>query len=176
MRVDWTSLFKHPQTYLLLFGTALGYGGLIFFSGSRPLAWFGGGSVATAMVGSWVIGYRSSPSTTEDSSNLLETVVFKRCIEHIETQVAQGVYSTWQPVRDAALQSQTFAARIYEQESSLQAELLEALHTVVDLAQQVADGLKVKAPCGSGTDSNTDLSANGSGAVTAELRSHAKDP
>jgi len=144
MRTNWTALVRQPQTYLLLCGTVIGYGLLIHLSGSRPLAWLGGTGVATVMVGSWVVGYRSSPSIAHDSSNLLEAAVFRHCIEKLETHLTQDMYVTWQPVKDWALQSQTFATRICEQDSFLQSELLEALHTVIDLAQQVADGLKVK--------------------------------
>lgn len=145
MPIDWPALGRQPQTYLLLLGTAFGYGLLIAFAGNRPVIWLGGGAVATAMASSWVTGYRSSLVHSEDHSDLLKPISFQRRIEAIQTQVARDSYRTWQPVKDWALQSQTFAVRICDREPTLRTELLEALYTVVNLAQQVADGLRVQA-------------------------------
>ncbi len=145
MSINWPALGRHPQTYGLLLGTALGYGLLISLAGNRPVAWVGGGAVATVMVGSWVTGYGVSPTGENDDTDLLNAASFARRIDAIQAQVARDSYQTWQPVKDWALQSQGFAMGICDRESTLRAELLEALYTVVELAQQVADGLQVQA-------------------------------
>ncbi|MGD1858240.1 MAG: hypothetical protein ACFB2W_28725 [Leptolyngbyaceae cyanobacterium] len=143
MPINWPALGRQPQTYLLLLGTAFGYGLLIALAGNRPVAWVGGGAVATVMASSWVTGYRSASVGAHDDSNLLNASTFQRRIETIQAEVARD--RTWQPVKDWALQSQTFAVRICDREPTLRPELLEALYTVVELAQQVADGLRVQA-------------------------------
>ena len=145
MPINWSALGRQPQTYGLLLGTALGCGLLVILAGNRPVAWLGGGAVATVMAGSWVTAYRSSSSGVQDDSDLLNAANFQRRIEAIQVQVARDGYQTWQPVKAWALQSQTFAMGICDRESTLRTELLEALHTVVELAQQVADGLQVQA-------------------------------
>jgi hypothetical protein len=143
MQIHWSALGRQPQTYLLLLGTALGYAALIGISGNRPLVWLGGGAVATVMVGSWVSGYRAVPRTAEATSDLLDASAFQAQIAAIHARVVRSGLETWQPVKTWALQSQTYAAQICEREPMLRVELLEALYTVVDLAQQVADALKV---------------------------------
>ena len=51
MPINWPALGRQPQTYLLLLGTAFGYGLLIALAGNRPVAWVGGGAVATQATG-----------------------------------------------------------------------------------------------------------------------------
>lgn len=145
MPINWSTLSRQPQTYLFILGTALGYGLLLVLAGNRPVAWVGGGAVATAMAGSWVTGYRTSSTQLDTDHDLLDTASFQRRIEAIQSQLPRASYRTWQPVKDWAVESQTFAASICDREPSLHTELLEALYTVVNLAQQVADGLQVQA-------------------------------
>ncbi|MBE7385909.1 MAG: hypothetical protein F6J95_031540 [Leptolyngbya sp. SIO1E4] len=144
MKTFWISCLKQPQTPLVLLGTALGLGLLITHSGNRPLAWFGGGAVATVMVSSWISGSHSSRSTVDEMSDLLNPAIFRCRIEAIQVKIARTHQAAWKPVRYWALQSQACAVHICDRDPWLQTELLEALHTVVDLAQKVADGLQVK--------------------------------
>ena len=141
--MNWSALSRQPQTYLLMLGTALGYGLLLLLAGNRPVAWVGGGAVAAAMAGSWVTGYRTSSQVNSDH-DLLDAATFHHRIEAIQPQVPRTSYRTWQPVKEWAMESQTFAARICDREPTLHTELLEALYTVVNLAQQVAEGLQVQ--------------------------------
>ena len=143
MSINWSTLSRQPQTYLLLVGTGLGYSLLLFLAGNRPVAWIGGGAVATAMAGSWMTGYRLSSDRSADH-DLLDAASFQRRIEAIQVQVPRASSRTWQPVKAWAMESQTFAARICDREPTLHTELLEALYTVVSLAQQVAEGLQVQ--------------------------------
>lgn len=145
MSINWSTLGRQPQTYGLLLGTALGYGLLILLAGNRPVAWVGGGVVATVMASSWVTGYQvSSKEAAEYDGDWLNAANFQRRIDSIHAQVARDHDKTWQPIKTWALQSQAFAMRICDREPTLRPELLEALYTVVDLAQQVADGLQVQ--------------------------------
>ena len=146
MAIHWSAFVKQPQTPLLLFGTALGYGLLIALAGNRPLVWLGGGAIATVMVGRWFKDSHALPRQgINDDSNLLNSVSFQRRMIRIQVQIAPDNHQFWQPVKAWTSKSQECAVRICDREPSLRPELLEALHTVVNLAQQVADGLRVQA-------------------------------
>jgi hypothetical protein len=131
-----------PQTYLLLGGTALGYALLMVLAGPKPLPGLAGAGVAVAMVGTWARGFR--PELAElNSSDLLNPQVFASRFNGLGQRVPPLAQNPWQPVQTWATESQRFAARIYDLDPLLQVELLEALHTVLDLSGQVADGLAV---------------------------------
>lgn len=134
--------WNQPQTYLLLLGTALGYGALLWLAGPKPVAILGGGGISAAMVGSWAMGCRQRGGETS-SSNLLEAEVFRSQIEPLGKRVPTASQAIWKESLGWATASQRFAARICEREPMLQVELLEALHTVMALSKQVAEGLAV---------------------------------
>lgn len=134
--------WNQPQTYLLLLGTALGYGALLWLAGPKPVAFIGGGGISVAMVGSWAAGCRRQ-AEAEPSGDLLNTEVFRSQIDPLGKRVPGASQPTWKEAQAWATASQRFAARIYDREPMLQVELLDALHTVMALSQQVAEGLAV---------------------------------
>lgn len=136
------TLWTQPQTYLLLLGTALGYGGLLWLAGPKPITVLGGGGISAAMIGSWAWGFRP-PKNEDPSSNLLDAAVFRSQIDPLGKRVPTASQPTWTEAQAWAVASQRFAARICEREPMLQGDLLEALHTVMALSQQVAEGLAV---------------------------------
>ncbi|MBE9138789.1 hypothetical protein IQ254_16575, partial [Nodosilinea sp. LEGE 07088] len=131
-----------PQTYVLLGGTALGYALLIVLAGPRPIAGLAGAGVAMAMVGTWARGFRIEQSDI-NSSDLLNDRVFMGQFTALGQRVPPTAHNSWGQVQTWATESQRFATRIYGLDPLLQVELLEALHTVLDLSGQVADGLAV---------------------------------
>ncbi|MFH7245214.1 MAG: hypothetical protein ACHWZW_20445 [Spirulina sp.] len=134
--------WNQPQTYLLLLGTALGYGALLWLAGPKPMAILGGGGISVAMVGSWAAGCRRQ-AEAEPSGDLLEAEVFLGQIEPLGKRVPTASQAIWKESLAWATASQRFADRIYDREPMLQVELLEALHTVMALSKQVAEGLAV---------------------------------
>jgi hypothetical protein len=134
----WTT----PQTYLLLGGTALGYALLMVLAGPRPVAGVAGAGVAAAMVGSWAVGCRPD-QVTASGSDLLDDRTFAAQLTPLGQRVPAKAQKAWREVQTWAIESQRFAARIYDRDPMLQVELLEAMHTVLDLSGQVADGLAV---------------------------------
>ncbi len=142
MAINWSKCLAQPQTYLLLAGTALGYTALLWLAGPRPLAWLGGGGVAAAMVSRWVTGFRTSEAALQNG-DLLNADIFSHQLELLARRIPTKHQKTWRQAQLWAMESQSFAYRIYDRDSLLQVELLEAMHTVIDLAQQVADGLAV---------------------------------
>ena len=143
MATQKPGFWRQPQTYLLLAGTGLGYAALLLVVGARPLAWVTGGGISAAMVGTWTTGFRRPSEPLTSGSNLLESESFAQQLQQFDQRVPQKGQGTWRQVRTWAVESQRFAERIYEQDSLLQIELLEAMHTVVDLARQVAEALEV---------------------------------
>lgn len=137
-----STFWSLPQTYLLLGGTALGYALLIFLAGPKPVVGLAGAGVAAAMVGSWATGFRSEIKDTS-GSDLLNTQTFVGQLSNLGQRVPSRSRPAWQEVASWAAESQRFAARIYDRDPLLQVELLEAMHTVLDLSGQVADGLAV---------------------------------
>jgi hypothetical protein len=142
MAINWSRCWGQPQTYLLLIGTALGYAALLGLAGPRPLAWAGGGGIAAAMGVSWVAGFRRSPAVAL-GHDLLDADTFNHQLDPLGRRVPAQGQKTWRQVQGWATESQRFAAQIYQRDPLLQVELLEALHTVIDLAKQVAEGLTV---------------------------------
>ncbi|WP_040698114.1 hypothetical protein [Nodosilinea nodulosa] len=137
-----STFWSQPQTYLLLGGTALGYGLFLALVGPKPVAGLAGAGVAAAMVGSWAVGCR--PTEFEASgSDLLDAQTFALQLGTLGQRVPTKAQKTWRQVEAWATESQQFAARIYGRDPLLQVELLEAMHTVLDLSGQVADGLAV---------------------------------
>ncbi|WOD39014.1 hypothetical protein [Nodosilinea sp. E11] len=137
-----SSLWTLPQTYLLLGGTALGYALLIWLAGPKPIAGLAGAGVAVAMVSSWAMGFRAQPQAANDG-DLLNEQIFARQLGILGQRVPPKSQKAWQQVQVWATESQRFASRIYDRDSLLQLELLEAMHTVLDLSGQVADGLAI---------------------------------
>ena len=137
-----STFWSQPQTYVLLGGTALGYALLMLLAGPKPLAVLAGSGVAAAMVSSWAAGFRPSPAAAT-GSDLLDAPTFAAQLGTLEQRVPSKSQPTWRQVQAWATESQQFAARIYSRDPLLQVELLEAMHTVLDLSGQVADGLAV---------------------------------
>ncbi len=143
MATQKPGFWRQPQTYLLLAGTGLGYAALLLVAGFRPLTWLAGGGISAAMVGTWAAGFRRQTEPSLSNSNLLEGDSFARQLQEFDQRVPQKGQMTWRRASTWATESQKFAERIYQQDPLLQVELLEAMHTVIDLARQVAEALQV---------------------------------
>jgi hypothetical protein len=149
MSINWSTLFRQPQTYLLLTGMGLGY--LRGFA--RVACWLGrihwpgwlAEGISAAMVGTWawLTGFQTKSGTLANSDLLDATDNFAARLRQLNQQVPAKSRPTWEQAEAWATESQRFAERIYERDPMLQVELLEAMHTVLNLARQVAEGLKV---------------------------------
>ncbi|MDJ0706774.1 MAG: hypothetical protein QNJ46_26175 [Leptolyngbyaceae cyanobacterium MO_188.B28] len=142
MKVDWPRIIRLPQTYGLLAGALAGYVGFVLWLGPRPVVWISGGGIAAVMAGGWVSSFRRQ-AISQSPSDLLVTAVFEQQMNTIEAKVPNRAEAVWRQTRQWARESQVFAAQIAQQDPLLQVELLEATHTVLGLAQQVADALQV---------------------------------
>lgn len=145
MNLSWRRIFRLPQTYFLLIGIGLGYFCLIFWLGSRPVVLVSGGIITLAMIASWLWEFRKKPVPPESTANLLDRETFLTQLVALERNIPSLPEPRWERVRNWAQSIQEFAQRIAEREPTLTPELLEALHTVLDLSRQVVEALQVMA-------------------------------
>ncbi|PSN05721.1 hypothetical protein C7271_08190 [filamentous cyanobacterium CCP5] len=140
--MGWAVLLRQPQTYLLLVGIGLGFALLVGLAGWRPWVWIGGGTIAAIMLFTWMTGFRSTPSVLV-AGDLLNGQVLQQELDTLAQKVPQPRQKPWPQVRTWAEDAQRFAERICDRDPLMRADLLEALHTVLDLARQVAEALQV---------------------------------
>lgn len=136
----WRQVFRSPQTYGLFAGTALGYFGFVIWLGERPIVFGVGGAIALATLGAWL--WQLHQASAEWAANLLDRATFLAQLAVLDRRFPTISQATWQEARQWAQATQGFAARIAHREPSLTPELLEALHTVLALAGQVAEALQ----------------------------------
>ncbi len=144
MNLFWRRVFSLPQTYFLLTGALLGYLCLILWLRPRPVVLLSGGAIALAMISTWLWEFRPKQSPQERATaNLLDQEIFLVQLTALEGNIPTLPESAWQRARHWAHKSQEFAQRIAEREATLIPELLETLHTVLDLSGQVVEALQV---------------------------------
>lgn len=143
MATQTPRFWQQPQTYVLLLGTGLGWAALVWLAGARVPTWLAGGGISAAMVATWARGFHHQEEGSFNDSNFLAGQAFANQLAQVAQRVPSSAQATWQKAATWSTESQRFAERIYEQDPLLQVELLEAMHTVLDLARQVAEALAV---------------------------------
>ncbi|MEM8604661.1 MAG: hypothetical protein AAGF24_12605 [Cyanobacteria bacterium P01_H01_bin.121] len=143
----WQQALATPQTYGLIVGILLGFGGLMVTVGNRPIAWLGGSGISIAMLGSWVHGYRSQRhhSGVSKTFDWLATTELMAYLEQLQQRLPAANEPTWNQVTNWVQEAQQSAQAIVERDPLLRVEILETLHTVTDLAEQVVEALNVQA-------------------------------
>lgn len=130
----WRQAVRLPQTYVLLFGIALGYGSLIGFAGPRVLALGGGGLIGLAMAGAWIRQLQQ----TVPSANLLEAAVFQEQIWSYQSLVPSASKPLWDQAIQQAQAAQELATQIGERYPEGVSELLQILYSLLALLEQIA--------------------------------------
>ncbi|MBD2234416.1 hypothetical protein [Phormidium tenue] len=130
---------------ILLIALALGSFGIVLWLGLR---WVVVASVliismaAIATIQRQLNQRRRMLSTTPNAANLLQKDVFISHLNHVEHQYSDIPHSFWMLARQRAEAIQAVAAQIAQKESIFIPDLLETLHTVLDLAEQLAQALR----------------------------------
>ncbi len=132
-------LAQYQQTYWLIAGAIGGYIGFVLILGTTPLVIGIGGAIALAMIGVWF--WTVNQALAKSTHNLLEREVFLAHLNKCQRQIDQNSQTTWQQAYQWAKATQQFAEEIAQLEPTLIPELIEALHTVLALTQQVVSAL-----------------------------------
>lgn len=143
----WQQSFRSRQTrYLLLWLLAV-YSAYLVWLGVRPVVFVSGASICVMTLFSWPLVLRSptedsrNKSDKSDGSNLLDKAVFQCRLETLCT-LPQGVrlnetaLSYWQKTYAQVGEIHQVVVAIAAQESLFIPDLLDTLHTVLDLSAQ----------------------------------------
>jgi hypothetical protein len=153
MKSSFQKIFRLPQSYFIFAGTGLGYLLFVMWLGMRSLVLIVGGAIALTMIFVWLWYIKDievkvssteleSLETSDLSSDLLNREVFLKLLPTLEFENSKESRSTWQVVSHWAESSQTYCMKIAEQEPTLIPDLLDALHTVLALSQEIAETLQ----------------------------------
>lgn len=135
--VSWQKLLRLPQTYFLFVGAALGYIAFLVWVGIRLVPLVVGAIITFVMLSSWL--WQVKKITSQTRVNLLDINGFIEEVEKIEQKLSKKSWVEWENTRKWAIESQTFAQNITNKESVLYPEVVETLHTILDLSNQVAE-------------------------------------
>jgi hypothetical protein len=149
MKSFFPKIFRLPQSYFVLAGTGLSYLLFVMWLGMRSLVLIVGGAIALTMIGVWLwyikdieVKVKSTELGSLEGNNLLNREVFLKLLPTLEFENSKESRSTWQVVHHWAESSQTYCMKIAEQEPTLIPDLLDALHTVSALSQEIAETLQ----------------------------------
>lgn len=136
---------RFSPTMLLLTGLTLGSFGMVFWQGLRWVVAVGIGFVYMGAIAAWLrqLNHRKGLVSTQlNSANLLQKDAFLAHLDHLEAQLSGISQTLWRSARQRAEMIQQLADQIAQQETAFIPDLLEALHTVLDLVEQNAQALK----------------------------------
>lgn len=139
----WQRAFHVPQTYFLIIGMVLGWGLFVVLLGTRWLVLVVGGAIALVTVLVWVRGFVPKLVPLEAVANLLERENLLTQLNQLDAKIPKLPNTTWTQARQWAEESQSFSERIAAREPTLTADLLETMHTVLELTGQVAGSIQV---------------------------------
>jgi ElaB/YqjD/DUF883 family membrane-anchored ribosome-binding protein len=141
---SWRNLFRLPHTQFLLVGLLVGYVGFVLWLGVRLIVLVSGAVIVGVTIASWYTQLQSQKTTpSATSANLLQADVFLSHIDALDHQIPAAARPQWRSVQQQAQVIQQIAAQIAQQESTSIPDLLETLHTVLDLVEQLVQALQV---------------------------------
>jgi hypothetical protein len=140
----WRNPFRLTQTQGLWIGVLIGYSSFVVWLGMRWIVLISGAFIVVLAIASWHIHlHTQKASRPVTSANLLQTDIFLSHINILNSQVPEACQSLWRSAQDQAQAIQQTAIQIAQQESTFIPDLLETLHTVLDLVDQLVQALQV---------------------------------
>lgn len=136
---------RFSPTLVLLVGLALGSFGLVVWLGLRWIVVSSSLAICAAAIALWqrqLNHHKRLVATAIESANLLQKDTFLAHLGHLETQFPGISQPLWRSACQRAEAIRQFADQIAQQETTFIPDLLEALHTVLDLVEQLAQALK----------------------------------
>jgi hypothetical protein len=132
---------KIPANQSYLFGTGVGLSLFIFILGWRLIVLLTGGAIALTSIIYWFWQNQPPPNAQAPSSNLLQADIFAEHLACFQPRIPTTRLEVWVTAQTQAIRIQTNAEQIAFRESVLIPDLLETLHSTLDLTEQVADAL-----------------------------------
>jgi hypothetical protein len=143
MAYRWQSALKIPQTQYLLVGLSLGFLGFIRSLGLRWITLICGVLIVGVAIAAWFIQLESRQSQpTPRSTNLLDPATFEEQLDFWNPQIPDASQSIWQAIQQQAEATRQVALQIAQKEPSFTVDLLETLHSVLDLVEHLAQTLR----------------------------------
>ncbi|MCU0567342.1 MAG: hypothetical protein MUF49_12175 [Oculatellaceae cyanobacterium Prado106] len=136
------SLSRHTQ--FLLLGVGAGLIVFVLQLGLRSLVFITGGAIAIITILYWFWQNRAVPTAQAPSANLLQAEVFQDHLTCFQQQVPAAEFTTWLPLQEQAMRVQAIATHIAQREPMIVSELLETLHSVLDLVEQISAALVLR--------------------------------
>ena len=113
----------------------------VFILGWRLIVLLTGGAIAFTSSIYWFWQIHSPSSSQSLSSNLLQGDVFAEHLAYSQRRVPAAHLRVWAGAQTQATSIQTNAEQIALRESMLIPDLLETLHSTLDLTEQIAEAL-----------------------------------
>lgn len=129
----------------LLLALALGSFGMVVWLGLRWIVVLSSLVICGAAIAAWkhqLNHHRKMSLIAPNSANLLQSDTFIAHLDHLEGRFPEISELLWRSARQRAEAIQAIAAQIAQTESAFIPNLLETLHTVLDLTEQLAQALK----------------------------------
>jgi signal transduction histidine kinase len=140
----WQTPFRLTQIQGLCLGLLIGYISFVLWLGMRWIVLSSGGLIVVLAIAFWYAQLQTQKASySVSSANLLKTEIFLIHISILNDRVPEACQSLWRSVQAQAQAIQQTAAQIAQQESTFIPDLLETLHTVLDLVDQLVQALQV---------------------------------
>lgn len=143
---NWRQVKPFNQTYFLIAFLSLSYAIFIFSLGFHPLALIMGLAIAllTLMIWSIIISTKITQMNSQNQADLLISKNFENELEQCTLLLAKDQASSqWQNTLSLAREIHILAQDIYQSDHILLPELLELLHFILHLCQEIANSLIV---------------------------------
>lgn len=145
MKIQILRFFSRVHSQLLLFGLLFGYGIFLTWLGLRPIAIISGAIIIAITFFVWLVVSRlqSTPLAKASSDNLLETEAFSECMHRLDAKVLENNKAHWQTARNQICAIHLIAQQLGQREPTFLPDLIETLHTVFTLANQLVESLQI---------------------------------
>lgn len=133
---------RSPHTYFLLAVLTTGYIAYVLWLGLRWIVFLSGAVIVAGAIAFWIRQFpRPKPLST--IANLLQPEIFLSHLNTLKSPTSEATEPHWRSAHQQAEAIQHIAKQIAQREPTLIPDLLETLHTVLDLADQFGQALQV---------------------------------
>jgi hypothetical protein len=132
---------KVPTTKYYFFGVGVGFAIFVLILGWRFIVLLTGSAIALTAIVYW-FWKTSAPSISPSHSfGLLQASIFLEQLDYLQPRIPATHLNVWSATQAQAINIQINAEQIALRESLLIPDLLETLHSTLDLSEQIADTL-----------------------------------